>query len=151
MDMLSSVRVDFDKQKNIIHIGFGEEVTIHTENELYAMYGKFEQYLKSLGSDRRYYLVIDMSNLIINQNLAHQYAMEISRLSKKYLHDDGIARYGYQMTRIVVKRAHEEYLNKDPRLFGNKKEAYDYIESLIEPEERPEWIETTSLMSTRSF
>lgn len=138
MSLLSSILIDFDSRKNIIHVSYKEEINILTEDDLYSKFNYLEEYIKALGADRRYYLVVDMSNLIINPSLVHQYAMESSRISNTYFHEDGVARYGFQMSRIVVKRAHRENLNGHPRIFSSKKDAFDYIESLIKLECQPD-------------
>lgn len=151
MSTFSSVRFEYDKKKRIVHVAFCELLTIHTENELYALFEQLENYLCSQCKKQRHFIVVDISNLIINQELAHQYAMEVGRIAKTYLHKDGIARYGYQITRIIIKRAYDEYLKRDPRIFRTKKEAFDYIESLVEQENPQDWVETTSLLSSRAF
>ena len=53
------------------------------------------------------------------------------------------------MRRIARYRSEQppQYLLTHP----NPEERLRYIESLIEPESQPDWVETTSLMSTRSF
>lgn len=86
--------------------------------------------------DGRFYLIVDMSNLIIEPELTDIYAKHAGAICEKYIFPDGVARYGFEITRVTVRRGHEEYLNKDPNIFNSRQDAYVYINSLIEQKQQ---------------
>ncbi len=151
MSTSTSVQIEFDEIKGIIHIAYTEEYRISEKNELFVMFENLEHYLESLKMSKKIYLIIDISNLIIEPNLAPEYACRAERLTKKYFHKNGVAQYGYQITRIMLMRAYKEYLEKDPNIFRTKKDAYDYIESLIKPEEVEDYVEASTMFMSRTF
>ena len=151
MDTKTLTHLSFDPDKKIIHISYLEEFRISTKAELGDFFDAIVSFLKTYKKYGRLYIVSDISNFIIEPELAEAYAGYVTKIYDKYLYEDGIARYGYQITRIMLKRAYIDFLRKNPNIFRTKKEAYDYIDSLIKENKTLDWVETNSSFMARPF
>jgi len=141
----------FDRHTNIVEIAYRDDFHINNEKELRQYFSAVSEYLESIKQYGEVYIIVDISNFVVEPNLASTYAELVDVLTRKYLHKNGIARYGYQITRITLKRAYEEYLERNPNIFRTKNEAYKYIESISKKDQEQEWVETTSSMMARPF
>ena len=131
-DFNKIINIEFDETNRIVHLQFNEllKFEFHIEFKEYSNY--VENYVGNIAStDNRCYLVIDMHNLIIEPNMKNLYIAHAQKMYQNFLHHNGVARYGAQITRVTVKISHKEKLKQDPHLFRNKEEAYEYIYNLI--------------------
>ncbi|MCK5127860.1 MAG: hypothetical protein KAR42_16505 [candidate division Zixibacteria bacterium] len=147
----ASADFTFDRHTKIIHISYQNDFHISNDSELRQYFSHVTEYLDTIKQYGELHIVVDISNFIIEPDLAGTYAELVDILTKKYLHKDGIARYGYQITRITLKRAYEEHLERNPNIFRTKSEAYKYIASISTTETNQDWIETTSSLMARPF
>ncbi len=125
------LNLTFDDSRRILHLGYKEPFHIATEIDLKATMTAFDSLLCQLSVEGRIYLIIDMSNLIIEPELSEAYAHYVRHITETHVMPGGIARHGYQITRITVRRGYAEYLDDSPNIFGSREEAYEYIYSLI--------------------
>jgi len=121
----------FDDNRRILHLGYKERYHIATEIDLKTTMTAFDSMLHQLSAQGRIYLIVDMSNLIIEPELSEAYARFVQHITETHVMPGGIARYGYQITRVTVRLGYAEYLDDSPNIFGSREEAYDYIYSLI--------------------
>jgi hypothetical protein len=115
-----------------MHVAYPSKHHPTTKEHLDILFASFRAILDEHIDSGRIYLVINMANLIIEPELKTDYAAHAREISDKYLMPGGVARYGYQITRITVRVGYNEYLSEDPNIFDSRQEAYDYIYSLIE-------------------
>ena len=121
----------FDDSRRILHLGIGQRIQISTAAQLESAITALDTVLRRISAEGRIYLIIDMSNLIIEPELSEAYANHARRITETHVLPGGIARYGYQITRVTVRRGYAEYLDDNPNIFSSREEAYDYIYSLI--------------------
>ena len=122
---------EFDQTRRILHVHFLHKVHLKTMAEADVHFREFENAIKDLAGGEKVYLIIDLSNLIIEPSLAEQYARQAKRISSQYAYPNGIARYGHQITRITIIQGYRNHLQCDPNLFSSGGEAQHYIENLI--------------------
>lgn len=121
---------EFDSEKRILHLSLEEKHCVRTkaqmEEDFLILYRLVEEY----AAQKPVYLILDITNLVIDPDLAGVYAKCAEKLNSRFVYPNGAARYGSQITRVTVKRAHREYLDNDPALFFTREEAYAYIENV---------------------
>ena len=123
---------EFDEDKRILHLTGHNQIRITTSEEIKKAFGVAEELLIKYTSEERCYLIIDLGKIIISPNLISEY-VELSRpFLEKYLYPKGVARYGYQVTRLTVRLSHEKFPEIEPNMFASKVEASEYIHTLIE-------------------
>lgn len=123
---------EFDENKRIFHLSATEVLRIESKQQLEelcsAVFSKLSKYVDS----DRCYMIVDLSKFAIDPKLTDCYAEKIQTISENCLYFNGLARYGYQITRMTVRKGHETKISGDPNLFGNKQEAYEFINNLIQ-------------------
>lgn len=129
---IEDVVFEFDRPNRILHVTAKCKVAITTGLELAAMCERVQKSLREVCGDEPGYMIVDISMIAIDPSLVHLYAQHVGGLIGTCIHHDGIARYGYEITRLTARQGHRELQDQDPHLFGTKAEAFDYIHTLIE-------------------
>lgn len=124
--------VNFDEERRILHVAYRYRVHPTTIEHLDIVFASFRKMLDKYTDSGRVYLIIDMTNIIVEPNLKSAYAERARPIIEKYVMPRGVARYGYQITRITVRASYREHMGESPNIFNSREEAYDYITSLIE-------------------
>jgi hypothetical protein len=128
---IDQVVVDFDEEHRILHAAYVTAVHPTTPEHLEVIFTAFKNLLEKYAGTDRIYLIVDMTNFIVEPELKAAYAYHAREIYEKYIYPRGVARYGYQITRITVRSSHGEYLNESPNIFNSREEAENYIHSLI--------------------
>ena len=126
---------EFDEQSRILHVAYRRRVHPVKEEHLDKAFADFRELLDVYAQSGRIYLIIDMTNLIIEPEMKAPYVAHARALAEKYIMPRGIARYGYQITRITVRAGYQQYMDESPNIFNSREEAFKYIYSLIEKNE----------------
>ena len=128
---IEQIAVDFDERHRILHVA--SRVIIHpaSPEHLDIVFAAFKRMLDKFTAAGRVYLIIDMSNIIIEPELRALYSDHVRDIYQKYVYPHGVARYGYQITRITVRSGHGTYLKENPNIFNSRDEAEKYIHSII--------------------
>ena len=124
--------LEFDPVRRILHIGFKSRIHPTTKEQLGRKFAVLGEILDPYTKSERLYLIINMSNVIFEPELKTAYVAHARAIQDKYVMPDGIARYGFQITRITVRQGYAEQSGEDPHIFNSREEAFGYIESLIE-------------------
>lgn len=129
---IEQIAVDFDERYRILHVA--SRVIIHptSPEHLGIVFAAFKKMLDKYTATGRIYLIIDMSNIVIEPELRAAYSDYARDIYQKYVYPQGVARYGYQITRITVRSGHGTYLQENPNIFNSRDEAESYIHSMIE-------------------
>lgn len=123
---------EFDDERRILHISYKTRVRPTTRKHLDLKFSALRSLLDKYTENGRIYLVIDMSNIILEPELKYDYAKHAKAISDEYIMPGGIARYGYQITRITVRSSYNDILGENPNIFNSREEAYTFIYRLIE-------------------
>ena len=126
------IAVDFNRERLILHVHYMRRIHLNTPEQAHAHFRKFHAALSPFLASGRFYLIINMSNLIIEPELTSVYARHAREVQDMYIKPNGIARYGFQITRVTVRRGYKEYLGECPNIFNTRDEAYNYIKVLID-------------------
>ncbi len=122
---------EFDNDKRIFHLTATEVIRVELKEQLEelcsAVFAKLGKYIET----GRCYMIVDLTKFIIEPKLSNCYAEKIQTIAQNCLFPNGLARYGYQITRMTVRLGHESKIDGDPNLFHTKKEAFNFIENLI--------------------
>jgi len=124
------LRLDYFEGEGILHVSTTREIHISNEERLEDLFVTVESKLDELDRDR-FYVVVDLSGLVIDTNLAQAYGARAQKMAKGYLEPNGFARYGYQITRVTVMLASESSPDFEKNLFSTREEAFEYIRTLI--------------------
>jgi hypothetical protein len=127
---LSGLIAEFDEQNKIVHLTAKEQIRCKTLEQGFELARALKDILDSHFSDERGYLITDYSKIIIEPKHIDEYAAFIKDIMDKYLHPDGIARYGFEITRVTAQLGHQLYLGSSPNLFNTYEEAIAYIQGL---------------------
>ena len=140
--LIEDIITEFDTQRRIFHLTAKSPLNIRTNAELnelflkhqppYELCGMVKSLLTEHTADERCHMVVDVSKIVIDPMLVSEYMQKVKFLCDHYIYPDGLARYGYQITRITAMIGHQRYMQKEAPLFRNKMEAVKYIEELIE-------------------
>lgn len=126
-----SISHEFDIDRRIMHIFFPEKWEVNNRQELEKLFQINHRLFDKYKQFGRFYLVIGIGHLIIDPSLSSFYAQQASQLIEKFIAQGGVARYGYKITRVTVKKGYDETLKENPNLFGTREQAFAHIESLI--------------------
>lgn len=131
MNNLAGLLIETDRERGILHLTAERVIRIEDEAQLGELCHKVGGVLEELPRDRRYYLMVNISRIVIVPELAKAYSEKVEFLCEHFLCADGLVRYGHQITRLTARLGHEKYLHNDPHLFGTRQEAEDYLLELI--------------------
>jgi hypothetical protein len=76
-------------------------------------------------------MVVDLAKFAIDPDLADIYMQKIGMLFQTYLYPNGLARYGYQITRVTIMMGKDSDPTSAEGLFANRFQAYRYIHRQI--------------------
>lgn len=138
---------DFDEQRRILHVAYKKRIHPTTREHLDILFASFRSLLDKYIDSGRFYLIIDLTNFIVEPDLKSIFATLAREMCEKYIVPQGIARYGYQITRITIRAAYHEQMNENPNIFNSRDEAYCYIYTLIDRNRQAELALTSSTMS----
>ena len=127
---LKSLITDFDDEYRIMHLSASPPIHIKTKRDLTDTCQEVGKRLMEYAGERRCFMVVDLSAIIIEPNLADAYAQKVQTLTDNFLYPGGLIRYGYQMTRVTAKIGYQTGKLKDLFLFPTKHEAYEFIRKL---------------------
>ena len=146
-------KIKFDESLHIMQLGYDKPVHLRTKNQLVVFFDTFRTICDRYKSSGRFYLIINMTNLVIEPELCCIYAQNAKSIIDNYIIPDGVARYGHQITRLTVRRAYSDHLGEDPHIFSSFAEASAHIQNLIS--KNKQMLEATypgqDLMSHRPF
>ena len=123
--------IEFDTELRLMEISYRDKVYISNEQQLRNMFVNFEYIIEQYAGVKRVYLLIDVNNLIIEPALSNTYAALAKSICEKFIYPQGVARYGYQITRLTVRQGYMDRIKEDPNLFGTYKEAREYLDRVI--------------------
>ena len=123
---------EFDNDKRILHLTATKVIQVKTKQQLVELCSAVKAKLEKYTDTGRCYMIVDLIKFIIEPKLSDCYAEKIQSIAQNCLYPNGLARYGYQITRIPIMMGHENKIMGDPNLFNTKEEAFEFIESLIQ-------------------
>jgi len=132
MDLLDGVTIETDRERGVLHLTVEGVVRVEDEAQLGELCRKVGSVFDELPRDRRYYLMVIISRIVIMPELARAYAEKVDFLCQNFLCANGLVRYGHQITRLTARLGHEKYLQNDPHLFGTRRETENYLRALID-------------------
>lgn len=130
MVFLLNLLIEIDRDRGIVHLTADQIIRIEDGSQLEGFCRMVNDTFRELPQNRRYYLMVDISRIVIVPELARAYSEKVDFLCRNYLYAEGLVRYGHQITRLTARLGHEKYLRNDPHLFGTKQEAETYLSEL---------------------
>lgn len=121
----------FDPETRIVHLTARSRIQPADLAEGKLLGEAVKAIVKRFLSDGRGYLMTDYTNIIIEPKEVEEYSRIIKELMDEYLYPGGIARYGFEISRINAQLAHQEYLGGNPNLFDTREAALAYLKGLI--------------------
>jgi FMN-dependent NADH-azoreductase len=122
---------EFDSQRRILHVAYRNRIHPTSKEHLDIIFEAFSDMLEEFTALGKIYLIIDMTNFIVEPDLKSFYIANARKLLETYVIPHGIARYGFQITRITVRAGYHQYMNDNPNIFNSRDEAFEYINSVI--------------------
>ncbi len=123
---------EFDEQRLTVHLTAKNPIHVTTREQGYILSRAVKDLLGRYLSHRRGYMITDYSKIIIEPEKIDEYASEVRKIMDAYLLPDGLARYGYEITRVTARLGHAAYLGGSPNIFNSREEATRYIDQLRE-------------------
>jgi len=134
---------EFDEQRLIVHLTAKNPIHATTREQGYVLSRAVKEILSRCLGNRRGYMVTDYSKIIIEPEKVDEYSAEVGKIMERYLYPGGLARYGFEITRVTARLSHAAYLGGSPNIFNSKEEAYKYIDQLREEHIRAGLMEQT--------
>lgn len=129
---LNDLIAEFDHHNKILHLTARSQIRCQTREQGYALARAVKNLLKTYLGDERGYMITDYSKIIIEPKHIDEYAGAIREIIDTYLHPGGIARYGFEITRVTARIGHDIYIGDSPNIFNTRKEAFQFILNMIE-------------------
>lgn len=136
--------LEFDSLTRIMHITGEERLYLTTQKDLCRLYEHIHRRLEGIPQAGMVYIVTNLSQLIIDPNLAPLFAVKSRELLDLFEFLGGIARYGYQVSRLTIRHGYRIAGLESPNLFGARPEAFAYIYGLIRRHRAAEPVKDTS-------
>ncbi len=130
MSMRNALAVEFDDSRRILHLSSSEPLEIREPDQLDVMCHMVHDLLAQYGP-KRLYMIVDITNIAIDPSLSEAYGRKIRKIAEQFLYPGGIARYGYQITRVTVELGLSSDEYRLANLFQSRAAAEQYIDSLI--------------------
>lgn len=131
MEVLDDVITEFDEKRRIFHLTSKRPLNIKANIELTDLCNLVKSRLSEYAAEERCYMIVDVNKIVIDPMLTSEYMQKLKILIDHFLYPEGLARYGYQITRVTATIGHQRYFQNNPNLFRNKAEAMAFIEGLI--------------------
>jgi hypothetical protein len=128
--MMEVLSVEFDESKRVLHLAANQPTEISTMEQLIGMCRMVHEVVSQYGPERLY-LIVDITNIAIDPKLNEAYGHKISGIAEKFLFPGGIARYGYQITRVTIEMGLAEDEKHIDGMFDSRAAAEAYIDGLI--------------------
>ena len=123
--------VDYDPEKRILHITAEQKIIVSDEKTLNEMCNFVCSFLTENGKGERSYMIVDISKIVIDPDLAPEYSEHIKKLLDKLLYPEGLVRYGLEITRLTARLGHARNRDKEPLFFHTKDEAFAFVQGRI--------------------
>jgi hypothetical protein len=121
----------FDPETRIDHLTARREVRPANLAEGKILGDAIKAILKRFLGNGRGYLLTDYSRIVIEPKEVEEYSRILKELMDEYLYPGGIARYGFEISRINAQLAHQQYIGGEPNLFDTREAAVAYLKGLI--------------------
>lgn len=123
---------EFDEQRLTVHLTAKNPIHVTTLEQGYILSRAVKDILDRHLAGRRGYMITDYGKIIIEPEKIDEYASEVKKIMDAYLQPGGLARYGFEITRVTARLGHAAYLGGSPNIFNSKEEASRYIDQLRE-------------------
>ena len=120
---------EFDQSRRVLHLSAERPIHVQNRRQLNKACEDVCEILARHTTDSRCYLLVDMSKVVIEPEMAEEYSRKIKGISEQYLLPNGLLRYGLQITRVTAMLAHKRQSMDDPLFFRSKDEAVEYIDN----------------------
>lgn len=130
MDISSLVVFNYDPETAIAELSSRETIRVETPEMLNMMCSYVNNLLDGLPGTGPYYLAVDVSKIAIDPGLTDKYQEKIIKIGEKFLYPNGLARYGYEITRVTIQLMNHKLGYQFGRLFYSRKDAMAYLECL---------------------
>ena len=127
---------EFDENRRVLHLTAERLAHVRNAIQLEKVCNDTCRLLEQHADMGRCYMLVDMSRIVIEPELVKEYSKRIKKIAEKHLVPNGFLRYGYQITRVTARLAHEQQNLDEPLLFRSKAEALEYIDNLQKRTER---------------
>ncbi|MCK5127862.1 MAG: hypothetical protein KAR42_16515 [candidate division Zixibacteria bacterium] len=124
--------VEYFEDTHIIHITTKNKLVGKSKEECFDILYAFKDLVLEKLGEKKGYIIADYNKIIIQLENIDEYAEELYAMLSKSIYRGGYARYGHSITRITAMRISDHMSDESPPLFHSKKEAFDYIYTIIE-------------------
>jgi len=129
MTFQDKIIAEFDSKRRIVHLTAESEIRFNEPEDLLILYKDACEILERYTGDGPVYLLVDLARFIVDPSLFGFYAEKSAKLKEKFLYPEGMAGYGFQITRVTVQLSYGD-CDKRPPLFKTRREAEEYLENL---------------------
>ncbi|MFH2056663.1 MAG: hypothetical protein ABIJ61_11940 [bacterium] len=132
MDNLDDLILEFDDELRVLHFSAKTRLDVKSKEDLNALCQRVGAVLEYVRDEGRCFLLVDMSKIAIDPILNCLYAEKVEQMTGTFLFEEGIFRYGYEITRVTASMAQSEHGLGDPHFFSTKEAALTHIRQLVQ-------------------
>ena len=130
MLVLDHIVVEYEPEAEIVHLNPSNQLLINNRNDLETLCGHVRTFMAERCTSNRCYFMANISMITIDPAYMRAYGDHIKALLQTYIYPEGIARYGYNITRVTARGGSKGIQIEDPHFFGTEWEARDYLTRL---------------------
>lgn len=121
---------EFDPELRVLHISAERPVLIDDQAVLEEIMTQINADLCDLSGRGRCYLMLDISRIVVEPQLAEHFFESLKRLREDHLFPEGLVRYGLQLGRNLVQVDQKSLDVKYTAVVRTSSEARKYIDRL---------------------
>jgi hypothetical protein len=126
MSLQNKIIVEYDPERRIVHLTAAEDIHFSSREDLDELYTFASETLSRHTHESPVYVLVDLARFIIDPSLFEYYAEKSAIIKEKYVYPDGMAAYGFQITRVTVQLSYGDS-EKRPPLFKTRREAEEHL------------------------
>ena len=124
------VVLEYDRENRTLHLTAPQKLEIASKTDLESLCRAVTACLADNFDGHKSYMVVDVSAIVIVPALVSAYTNHVAGLTATYLHENGILRYGFAVTRITARASHASAELDAPDFFWSREEAMEFVKAL---------------------
>ncbi len=106
MSYIDLLKGDFKSTTRIFRLSAQKPIKVDNIPKLDTLCRDVHSLLKKTDDGQRFYMAVDISKFIIEPSLTKRYMEKIGGIMQQFLYPNGLARFGYQITRVTIQMGH---------------------------------------------
>ena len=130
MLVLDHVCIEYEPDSEIVHLKPNGPIQVSSRDDLETLCSRVRRFMAEHCTNGRCYFMVNITPITIDPAFFRAYGEHIKALLQTYIYPEGIARYGYNITRVTARGGSRGIQTGEPHFFGTEWEAREYLTRL---------------------